>query len=94
MDNEIACKNLEKLAAETGFSLSREGDGSTLLFHKGEGVPSGVEKTIPQLQTAAGRTVYFAASEMLGNGEEELGRILMEMFFFTLAQDCLLYTSL
>ena len=89
VDDEIACKNLEKLAAGSGFDVSYRADGRTLLFYRYEGAFPRPDTHVPPMAEARpplGETVYFAASETLGDGAEELGRTLMEMFFFTLAQ--------
>jgi len=85
VDNEIAKENVSKLAKSQGYEYNTE-DISDKEFHihikKGEGdikVESSKEGKFEDL------TIAFS-SEFMGEGSEELGKILMKSFIYTLTE--------
>lgn len=95
VDNEIAVENLKRLADSQGFRLAvaPEGEGClALLFERREGsaaprpaVPAApAAQAMPQSEP--GDWVLFVPRETVGDGDPALGRTLMEMAFYTLAQ--------
>jgi selenium metabolism protein YedF len=83
VDDAAARDNIGKLAASRGCSVTvtSEGVAYRLLLTPGEagtaaaGVP------------AVGPTVVLVAAEQMGHGDDQLGRILLKNFFFTLAEN-------
>ncbi|MHC5057197.1 MAG: sulfurtransferase-like selenium metabolism protein YedF [Planctomycetota bacterium] len=91
VDNEIARENVTRLAEGLGWSVAVQRDGADigLALTRGEGAaasqpgPAGAGE--PQSGPAP-RVVVFVASRLFGEGEEELGRILMRAFVKTLKE--------
>lgn len=105
VDNEIAVQNLKKLAAHKKLESSDEKLSNDLYIVKikvsGEGeeeksVDDEIE-TAPE--TGKKNTVVVLGSNIMGNGSDELGEILMKGFVFaltkqnTLPKTVLLYNS-
>lgn len=79
--DEVAYENVSRLAQTSGFSISeKSGDGFTCLTLT---PAQALEQPIEQPQIS-GSTVLFCASEMMGTGDEELGRLLLKNFLITL----------
>lgn len=86
VDNTTAVGNLERLAANQGFtsSVSQEGESYRLRFVKSAeacscsaGMDAGTQP----------RTYcVFVGRDIIGDGDRELGANLMRMFFYTLTQ--------
>ena len=105
VDNEIAVQNLRKLALHKKLEASDEKLSDELYLVKiavnGEGIEekSVVEESIPALDSRKRNTVVVLGSEVMGNGSDELGKILMKGFVFaltnqnTLPQTILMYNS-
>ncbi len=78
-----ARENVSRLAKTMGYEVrSAEIDGGfslELTFT----APAGIDVPAPAAQ---GKTVAFITAETLGSGSDELGRILMKNFIFTLAE--------
>ncbi len=92
VDNEIAVQNLTKMAVQKNYSVSSEkleeqkyrvvmtiGDAQD--FEDAEAPQN--EGCIPD---ARKNTVVVISSDAMGNGDDELGRVLMKGFIFALTQ--------
>jgi len=81
--DDVARDNVSRLAASQGCSVQVEATegGYALTLHPGEG-------TRPAETGAAiqGKTVVFVASDQMGQGDPELGAILLRNFLITLTQ--------
>lgn len=92
VDNRAAVENLKKLAASCGYlSEVKEMDGSFLVslwmdcVECREILSEAVEKPVPQMAGSRDYTV-FIGKEWIGDGDHELGKNLMRMFFYTLTE--------
>ena len=83
VDNVVARENVKKMATKLGFpyEVKEEGDHIVVMITKGEGM---VKKEVVESKLAP-RTIAIAA-ETMGRGDEELGRILMKGFIYTLTE--------
>ena len=99
VDNMVAVQNLEKMAKGTGcgFSYVEEGASYRATIVKGADsnqnftTPSGEESTSGQVEApdvAGGKKgpVVLISSDSMGRGSEELGRILIKGFIYSLTQ--------
>jgi selenium metabolism protein YedF len=95
VDNVTAVQNLEKMAKGTGCGFSYAGEGSLyrVTILKGansdqifdEPRESSPEKTEPPGEARKGPVVLITADSM-GRGAEDLGRLLIKGFIFSLSQ--------
>lgn len=78
LDNGAPRENVTRFAASRGYSVSEEAveDWYALIV-----TGSGVNATVPPNR---GELVYLVSSDRLGDGPEELGRLLMKNFIITL----------
>jgi selenium metabolism protein YedF len=91
VDNVVAVQNLEKMAKGTGcgFSFVENAGLYTVTIVKGTGsaaakVPDGRTE---MAETSGGRgPVVLITADRMGRGEDELGRILIKGFIFSLTQ--------
>ncbi|NLC12187.1 MAG: sulfurtransferase-like selenium metabolism protein YedF [Firmicutes bacterium] len=97
VDNEVAAENVTRFAGRGGYQTERTVDGSTIkitITKKGGGSQKKEEKPAQGLQEiddcccvkepGSGETVLLISSSTLGRGSEELGKILMRSFIYTL----------
>lgn len=86
VDNSIALQNLEKMAQQMGltYELGEQGeDRYVILFTVGTDTsPAPIEVNAP----LSGDTVVVLASDQMGSGDAELGRILMKSFVYALSE--------
>ena len=96
VDNEIAVKNLTKFAASRGFQSSAEKKGEkdfAVTFQ----IPEKDAQTAVSQPTASSEPtcapdskkhglVAVLSANTMGNGEEQLGKILMKSFIFALTK--------
>ncbi len=93
--DEAAYENVSRLAQKSGFSVEeKSGDGFTSLTLKPNQAPPEVAAK-PQLD---GSTILFCASEVMGDGDEEFGRLLLKNFLITLLDtvqipDCIYFVN-
>jgi len=82
--DETSRENVSRLAASLGYAISvNETEGGYALdLTPSETAPAVAETAAP----AQGKTVVFITSDTLGSGDDELGRILMKNFIFTLTE--------
>jgi selenium metabolism protein YedF len=91
VDSKVAVRNLEKMAAETGcgFSCVEEGAHYRVSIVKGAGQSKGTEKAAAPVKVSTGDAkgpVVLITSDSMGRGAEELGRLLIKGFIFSLTQ--------
>jgi selenium metabolism protein YedF len=80
LDNGAPRENVTRFAANRGFSVSESpAEGGVALQISGSG-RAGTVAAAP----AGGPTVVLVAADRLGDGPEELGRLLMKNFIITL----------
>ena len=79
VDNEIAVQNLEKMAQQKGYGF--------LVKEKKEKEPAETEEKTVCLVPAAKKTkLVVLSADHMGEGAEELGKILMKSFLYALTQ--------
>lgn len=95
VDNPIAVENLKKLASKMAYRVMvNEGENQFLVsFNTNHHDTMIAQKDTPELEKSPGETgmkalswVFFMGKETIGEGNEELGIRLAEMFFYTLTQ--------
>ncbi len=93
VDNEIAVQNLTKMANQKGYGVQSEKQATnrflvTLTVGEGMESPAAVEPaTCPAPAAGAGRNVVVAVSSgVMGEGNDELGEVLMKGFLYALSQ--------
>lgn len=101
VDNEAAKDNVSKLAISLGYSfiIDRGEEDSEYYIHITKGNVNDMEVkkdiahdmaqdhnlTIPKLDSTRDLTIAIGSNKM-GNGEEELGKILMKSFIYTVRE--------
>jgi len=79
--DEAAYQNVSRLAENGGYTImEKAGEGFTSLTL----TPGVGDKSNPASETVSGPTVMLIASDQMGDGDEELGRLLLKNFFITL----------
>jgi len=94
VDNIVAVQNLEKMAKGTGCVFSYEEDGASYKVCIIKSLNSELENKFfdEPFQPAAGAKdlsrgpVVLIGSDCMGKGDEELGKLLIKGFIFSLAQ--------
>lgn len=83
VSDSAACDNVSRLAAGQGYQVKVEQlEGAFQLD-----LTPGEKPARAAAVTVSGPTVVFVASDQMGNGDPDLGHILMKNFFFTLAEN-------
>jgi selenium metabolism protein YedF len=86
VDNEAALENVSRFARNKGYSVDVEEKGEaswSLTIREGD---VSLHASRFTLHDAVSPPVVFIASEAIGSGDDKLGRILMEGFVNTLAE--------
>lgn len=91
VDNEIAVQNLKKMADQKGYKASCEKLGDNQYKVKmtiGEAVEEKKEEFAKKLERSdsSENTVVVISSSKMGEGEEELGKVLIKGFIYALTQ--------
>lgn len=91
VDNAVACENLGKLAAGSGYShrVAARPDGTfgvVITVGRGRRKPAESPRTAEEPSEREGGLVVAIGSDHMGRGSEELGRILLKGFLFSLSQ--------
>ena len=97
VDNKIAVQNLEKMASSRGYSLSfKEADDGSfdVTIQKGPDFGEYENNSLSILKKSVmngpgpidKNLVVVIGSDTLGRGEEELGKILMKSFIYSLSE--------
>lgn len=83
VSDPAARDNVSRLAASLGYQVKAEPfEGNYRLE-----LTPGERRAATAAQAVAGPTVAFIASDQMGNGDPQLGHILMKNFLFTLAEN-------
>lgn len=81
--DDIARENVSRLAAHQGYAVrSQDIDGGFALTLKPSAPAAQTVATAP----AIGKTVAFIGSDVMGAGSDELGRLLLRNFLFTMSE--------
>ena len=90
VDNEIAVQNLTRLAESKGCTIRTEKRGEkefcVTITTEGAVAESGDEEISCTVPAAQKKTVVVISADHMGEGSEELGRILIKGFLFALTQ--------
>ena len=91
VDNEIAVQNLTRLAESKGCSITTEKRSDkefcvTITTENSIGKAEADEQISCTVPAAQKKTVVVISADHMGEGDEELGRILMKGFIFALTQ--------
>lgn len=97
VDNNIAVQNLQKLANSQGFitDLKEDNEIFKVYFSRSSDDVSSEEKCeecteildkIEENKNALGTWSVFIGKEIIGAGNEELGKSLMKMYFYTISE--------
>lgn len=92
VDNEIAVQNLSRLARSKGCSLQTEQLADreyrvTITVGENAQLPESADDLCtPASDTRPRRTVVVISADHMGEGDEQLGRILLKGFLFALTQ--------
>ena len=91
VDNLLAVQNLEKMANGKGyvFSYNQENENNFTVSIDRQGSTATSETKNPQspaVQAAAEGATIFISTDRLGSGNDELGKILMKGFVFSLTE--------
>jgi selenium metabolism protein YedF len=97
VDNNIAVQNLQKLANSQGFitALKEENEIFKVHFLKSSDAAGSEEKCeecneildkIEENKNSLGTWSVFIGKEIIGAGNEELGKSLMKMYFYTISE--------
>jgi len=88
VDNEIAVQNVTKLARDSGGQVEsmQVGDNDFKVTIQMESVQEQVEMT-PTMQSSNNKnTIVVISTERMGEGNDELGTVLLKGFIFALTQ--------
>ena len=88
VDNTTAVENLKRLASNQGFdaAVSEAAGEYALAFTRGAECSQCQAEADGPLPAPKGDWAVFIGSDIIGDGDRELGANLMRMFFYTLAQ--------
>lgn len=90
VDNPTARENVTRFAISQGCRVEVSEEGETFrLAIKKEGVPDASSGEVPAteaLSSREGRKVVVLSSDIMGRGEEELGKLLIKAFLNTLSE--------
>ncbi len=91
VDNEIAVQNLTKMANQKGYGVKSqklgEGQYEVIMTISAESVEAAEEEqTVCYPDARKKNTVVVLSSSTMGNGDDELGAILMKGFIYALSQ--------
>ena len=88
VDNNIAVENLKKLASSQGFQTKVEENNGLYSVYFSNGCEE-CEEVLNKVQgkKPLGDWCIFIGKDIIGAGDEELGKLLMKMFFYTLSED-------
>lgn len=97
VDNNIAVQNLQKLANSQGFKseVKEDKENFKVCFSKDSGIADNEEEClecneildkIEDNKNSLGSWSVFIGKEIIGAGNEELGKSLMKMYFYTISE--------
>lgn len=87
VDNKIAVENLKKLANSQGFTTSVEEDNGNFKVNFSNGCEE-CEEVLAKVEgkKPLGNWTIFVNKEIIGTGDDELGKSLMKMFIYTISE--------
>lgn len=85
VDNEIAVQNLEKMAQQKGYGFLVK-EKKEKEYHVEFTVSETEEKTVCLVPAAKKTKLVVLSADHMGEGAEELGKILMKSFLYALTQ--------
>lgn len=92
VDNIVAVQNLEKMAKGLGYTFSYEAEGDSLfrVAIGKNGMPAPKVEAVPvsacEPSPEVGAPTVLITKDRMGSGSEELGRILIKGFIFSLTE--------
>ncbi len=88
VDNEIAVQNVTKMATASGGQVSSRKitDGEFKITVQMEGALSAEEEEAGCMPDARDNTVIVVSSDRMGEGNDELGKVLIKGFIFAVTQ--------
>ena len=97
VDNDIAVQNLTRLAESKGCAIQTEKRSDkaycVTLTTEGAVASTGDEANLCTVPAAKAKTVVVISADHMGDGSDELGKILLKGFSFALPQQELLPTT-
>ena len=90
VDNEIAVENLKKMASQMGFAVSdskiNSGYSVKITEAKANSIKTGADDMVSCNIKNSGEKVVVIKSEFMGDGDNELGKVLIKGFIYALSQ--------
>ncbi len=88
VDNEIAVQNVTKMASASGGQVSSEkvADDEFKIVIQMEGALPSEEEEVSCVPDARDNTVVVVSSDRMGEGNDELGKVLIKGFIFAVTQ--------
>ncbi|MCI8320226.1 MAG: sulfurtransferase-like selenium metabolism protein YedF [Dorea sp.] len=88
VDNEIAVQNVTKMASASDGQVSSEkvADDEFKIVIQMEGALSSEEEEVSCVPDARDNTVVVVSSDRMGEGNDELGKVLIKGFIFAVTQ--------
>lgn len=90
VDNEIAVQNVSKMAAASGGEVTSEQTGEkaykVVISVKGGVTTADAEEEACACAPAGNNTVVVIASDRMGEGNDELGKVLIKGFIYAVSQ--------
>lgn len=90
VDNEIAVQNVSKMAAASGGEVTSEQTGEkaykVVISVKGGVTTAEAEEEACACTPAGNNTVVVIASDRMGEGNDELGKVLIKGFIYAVSQ--------
>lgn len=97
VDNNIAVQNLQKLANSQGFKseVKEDKENFNVYFSKDSAIAAHEEEClecnemldkVEENKNSLGSWTVFIGKEIIGAGNEELGKSLMKMYFYTISE--------
>ncbi|GEA31109.1 sulfurtransferase-like selenium metabolism protein YedF [Clostridium diolis] len=94
VDNDIAVQNLKKLANNQGFAVSVEEENSLFKVYFSKDLDklsevevfNGTSDKLEENKTEIGNWSVFIGKEIIGAGNEELGKSLIKMYLYTISE--------
>lgn len=90
VDNEIAVQNVSKMAAASGGEVTSEQTGEkaykVVISVKGGVTTAEAKEAVCACAPAGNNTVVAIASDRMGEGNDELGKVLIKGFIYAVSQ--------
>jgi selenium metabolism protein YedF len=88
VDNETARSNVSRMAEKAGWlvGVTTEAYGFSISLERGDAVPQVEPVPVGRAEVTNGPLVLVVSSDVMGQGDGELGSILVRSFFHTLGE--------